>query len=87
MRRLFAQLVRLALAFVIGAAAGYYVRGQRQDDEIRTAAERAREEVEAAGLEAIERAREAGSGLVAGAEAAAESAKAAFRELIGRDDR
>lgn len=85
MRRLLAQLVRLVLAFAIGAAAGYYVRGQQQEDEIRAAAERARQEVEAAGLDAIERAREAGSGLVAGAEAAAESAKAAFRELVGRD--
>jgi uncharacterized protein HemX len=82
-KSLMARLAPWLFVFALGAAAGYYVRGERQQDEIQDAVEEARRDMEQAGMEAIERARRAGGDLRAGAEAAADSARAAFRELLG----
>lgn len=87
MKRPRARALRAFILLLAGFAAGYYVRDQRQDDELRQAVHRAREEMRDAGLEAIDRARRAGAGFASGAEAAAESTRAAFRELVGRDGR
>ena len=81
-RRLLARLSPWLIVFVAGVGVGYYARDQRQDEKLREAAERARQEMEQVGLDAIERAQSAGEGLRAGAQAAAESTKAAFRELV-----
>lgn len=81
----FSRLLRLVLVFAIGAGVGYYVRDRQQRNEVSRAVEHAREDAERAALGAIERARRAGGDLRAGAEAAAESTKAAFRELVGVD--
>lgn len=74
------RLVPWLFVFLLGAAAGYYVRDRQAEELVR----QTREEMERAAIEAIERARRAGGGLSAGAEAAAESTRAAFRELTGR---
>ncbi len=80
---LMAWLAPWLLMFAAGAATGYYMRDRQQHEKVLEAADKAREEMETAGLEAIERARRAGSDFRAGADAAAESTKAAFRELVG----
>lgn len=74
-------LLSFLVVFLLGAVAGYVFRDRRADEQVRTAAVEARQQMEATALEAIERAQRAGSDLAAGAEAAAESTKAAFREL------
>jgi hypothetical protein len=76
-------LVPWVVVFGIGVGVGFYVRDRQQHELLQDAIENAREEMGEAGLEAIERARRAGAELTAGAEAAAESTKAAFRRLIG----
>jgi len=70
------------VVFGIGVGVGFYVRDRQQHERLQDAVESAREQMEEAGLEAIERARRAGADLTAGAEAAAESTKAAFRRLV-----
>lgn len=88
-RRGFMQrLTPWVVVFGLGVGVGFYVRDRQQHERLQDAIEDAREEMEEAGLEAIERARQAGSDLTAGAEAAAESTKAVFRRLIrGSDNR
>ncbi len=71
----------LLVVFLLGAVAGYLFRDRQTDQQMRAAAAEARQQMEATALEAIQRAQRAGSDLAAGAEAAAESTKAAFREL------
>jgi uncharacterized protein HemX len=82
-RSLMARLFPWLFVFALGVAAGYYVRDRRQHNEIQEAVQEARQDMERVGLEAIERARRASGDLRAGAEAAADSARAAFRELVG----
>lgn len=82
-RKLFWKLFPWLFVFGLGFAGGFYVRDQQQHERLQEAVENAREEMQDAGLEAIERARRAGSDFGAGAEAAAESTKAAFRRLLG----
>lgn len=83
-RGFFSRVIWWVVLFGLGAGAGYYVRDRQQRNEVREAVERARGDAEQAALGAIERAKRAGGDLRAGAEAAAESTKAAFRELVGR---
>ena len=70
------------VVFGLGVGVGFYVRDRQQHERLQDAVESAREQMEEAGLEAIDRARRAGTDLTAGAEAAAESTKAAFRRLV-----
>lgn len=77
------RLIWWVVLFGAGSGVGYYVRDRQQRNEVQEAVERARDDAEQAALSAIERARRAGGDLRAGAEAAAESTKAAFRELLG----
>ena len=82
-RRGFMQrLVPWVVVFGIGVGVGFYVRDRQQHERLQEAIENAREDIEEAGVEAIERARQAGADLTAGAEAAAESTMAAFRRLV-----
>ncbi len=74
------------VVFGLGVGVGFYVRDRQQHERLEEAIESAREEIEEAGVEAIERARRAGADFGAGAEAAAESTKAAFRRLLGGSD-
>ena len=73
MIRFLGRVLRLVLVFATG-------------NELRDAVERARREMVDVGLGAIERARQAGAGLSAGVEAAAESTRAAFGRLLDDDD-
>ncbi len=86
MIRFLGRVLRLVLVFATGAATGYYARDRQQGNELRDAVERARREMVDVGLGAIERARQAGAGLSAGVEAAAESTRAAFGKLLDDDD-
>ncbi len=70
------------VVFGLGVGVGFYVRDRQQHERLQDDVESAREQMQEAGLEAIERARRAGGDLTAGAEAAAESTKAAFRRLV-----
>ncbi len=70
------------VVFGLGVGVGFYVRDRQQHERLQDAVESAREQMEEVGLEAIDRARRAGADLTAGAEAAAESTKAAFRRLV-----
>ncbi len=81
-RGLVRALAPWVLVFGIGVGVGFYVRDRQQHERLQDAVESAREQMEEAGLDAIERARRAGADLTAGAEAAAESTKAAFRRLV-----
>ena len=74
------------VVFGIGVGVGFYVRDRQQHERLEDAIENAREEMEEAGVEALERARRVGVDLGASAEAAAESTKAAFRRLIRGSD-
>lgn len=82
-RRSGGKLMTLLIVFLLGGAVGYYVRDSQQRERVEDAVGRARRDMERASLEAIERARRAGGDFRAGAQAAAESTKAAFRELVG----
>jgi hypothetical protein len=75
----------LLIAFAAGAASGYWFRDRQQAERLETAVADARQEVRDATLSAIDRARRAGGGLAAGAEAAAESTRAALRQLVGSE--
>lgn len=81
-RGLVRALAPWVVVFGIGVGVGFYVRDRQQHERLQDAVESAREQMEEAGLEAIDRARRAGADLTAGAEAAAESTKAAFRRLV-----
>ncbi len=81
-RGLVRALAPWVVVFGIGVGVGFYVRDRQQHERLQDAVESAREQMEEAGLEAIERARRADADLTAGAEAAAESTKAAFRRLV-----
>ncbi len=83
-RGLVRALAPWVVVFGIGVGVGFYVRDRQQHERLQDAVESAREQMEEAGLEAIDRARRAGADLTAGAEAAAESTKAAFRRLVRR---
>lgn len=85
-RRLWLRLLPWLIVFGGGFAGGFYVRDRQQHERLQDAVEDARKEMEDAGLEAIDRARRAGSDLTAGAQAAADSARAAFRRLLGGSD-
>ena len=74
------------MVFGLGVWVGFFVRDRQQHKRLEEAIESAREEIEEAGVEAIERARRAGADFGAGAEAAAESTKAAFRRLFDGSD-
>lgn len=71
----FARLARYVLIFVVGIAVGYLARARREDERVREAIDDAREEMEQLGMDAIDRAREAGGDI-------ADSAKAAFKDMI-----
>jgi hypothetical protein len=77
-----ARLLFLLFVFGAGGVSGYYFRDRQQQEKVQDAVENAREEMERASLDAIDRAKRAGGDLRAGAEAAAESTRAAFRELL-----
>ncbi len=81
-RGLVRALAPWVVVFGIGVGVGFYVRDRQQHERLQDDVESAREQMEEAGLEAIDRARRAGADLTAGAEAAAESTKAAFRRLV-----
>ena len=81
-RGLVRTLAPWVVVFGIGVGVGFYVRDRQQHERLQDAVESAREQMEEVGLEAIDRARRAGADLTAGAEAAAESTKAAFRRLV-----
>lgn len=81
-RGLVRALTPWVVVFGIGVGVGFYVRDRQQHERLQDAVESAREQMEEAGLAAIDRARRAGADLTAGAEAAAESTKAAFRRLV-----
>ncbi len=81
-RGLVRALAPWVVVFGIGVGVGFYVRDRQQHERLQDAVESAREQMQEAGLEAIDRARRAGADLTAGAEAAAESTKAAFRRLV-----
>ncbi len=81
-RGLVRALAPWVVVFGLGVGVGFYVRDRQQHERLQEAVESAREQMEEAGLDAIERARRAGADLTAGAEAAAESTKAAFRRLV-----
>ncbi len=81
-RGLVRALTPWVIVFGIGVGVGFYVRDRQQHERLQDAVESAREQMEEAGLKAIDRARRAGADLTAGAEAAAESTKAAFRRLV-----
>lgn len=83
-RSMLARLLPWLVIFVLGGVAGYYVRDRQAKDRVEEAVVRKQQEMERAALEAIGRARRAGADFGAGAEAAAESTRAAFRELRGR---
>ncbi len=71
----FARLLRYLLIFVVGVSVGYLARARREDERVREAIDQAREEMEELGMDAIDRAKEAGGDI-------ADSAKAAFKEMI-----
>ena len=75
-KRIMMKLIGWLMIFGAGAAAGFYVRDQQQHEKIRQAVEEAREEL-------MERGRRAGEDIRAGAQVAADSARAAVREMIG----
>ncbi|MCH7567617.1 MAG: hypothetical protein IH787_08185 [Nitrospirae bacterium] len=81
-RGLVRALAPWVVVFGIGVGVGFYVRDRQQHERLQDAVESAREQMEEVGLEAIDRARRVGADLTAGAEAAAESTKAAFRRLV-----
>ncbi len=81
-RGLVRALAPWVVVFGIGVGVGFQVRDRQQHERLQDAVESAREQMEEVGLEAIERARRVGGDLTAGAEAAAESTKAAFRRLV-----
>ena len=85
-RGLIRTLAPWTVVFGLGVGVGFYVRDRQQHERLQDAIENAREEMEEVGAEAIERARRAGADFGAGAEAAAESTKAAFRRLLGGSD-
>ena len=74
------------IVFGLGVGVGFWVRDRQQHERLQDAIEEARGEIEEAGVEAIDRARRAGADFGAGAEAAAESTKAAFRRLLSGSD-
>jgi uncharacterized protein HemX len=82
-RRITIKLVMWLIVFGAGVAVGFYVRDQQQHERIQEAVEQARREVERASEEMMERGRRAGEGLRAGAQAAADSTRAAVREMLG----
>jgi hypothetical protein len=87
-RFLFWLLPRL-LIFAVGVAVGYYAR-DREAGQLREAYERTLselEEVKQASEEMIERGRRAGEELRGGAEAAADSTRAAVEEITGEPQR
>lgn len=76
------------IVFGLGVGTGFYIRDRQQHRRLEEAVQEIREDVEDAGLEALDRARQAGADLGAGAGAAAESTKAVFRRLLrGSDNR
>ncbi len=81
-RGLVRALAPWVVVFGIGVGVGFQVRDRQQHERVQEAVESAREQMEEVGLDAIDRARQAGADLTAGAEAAAESTKAAFRRLV-----
>lgn len=78
-----ARLIPWLLVFVLGGAAGYYVRDQQQSRQLQEAVARAQQDVQQKAVEAIRRGRRAGENVGAGAKVAADSAIAAFRQLTG----
>ncbi len=82
-RGLVARLAPWLVVFVAGGAAGYYVRDTQQDERVREAVERRLAEMEERGQQAVERGRRVTEGVKAGAKAAAESTKAAVKEMGG----
>lgn len=84
------RFLPLIVVFGLGGGAGYYVRGKQDSREVERAIRQARHDAAELGIDALDRARRAGSDLGAGFEAAADSARAALRELLtpsGSDDR
>ncbi len=81
MRWLLPRLIILAA----GIAIGYYARDQQGKELKRAYEETVAElaEMREAGQDLIERGRRAGEGLRAGAEAAADSTRAAVEEIVG----
>ncbi len=84
-RRVLRFLFPWIVVFGLGVATGFYLRDRQQHERLQDATEAVREQMEKAGLEAIDRAHEAGSNLSAGAAAVADSARAAFQRLIQGD--
>ncbi|UCC48804.1 MAG: hypothetical protein JSV41_01135 [Gemmatimonadota bacterium] len=88
-RRFLIWLLPRLLIFVAGVAVGYYAR-DREAGQLRQAYEQTRaelEELKQSGEEMIERGRRAGENLRAGAEAAADSTRAAVEEITGEPRR
>ncbi len=82
-RKIGGKLLWWLILFGSGAATGFYVRDQQQHERIQEAVARAREDMGKASEEFIERGRRAGEDIRAGAQAAADSTRAAVREMMG----
>ncbi len=85
-KRLLAKLLPWLFVFAAGVAVGFYVRDQQQHKRIERVYEEARRDLERTAQEAMEIGRRASEDLqasVRAARVAAESTKAALRELTG----
>lgn len=82
-RKLGGKLLLWLILFGAGTATGFYVRDQQQHERIQEAVEQAREDMEQAREELMQRGRRAGEDIKAGAQAAADSTRAAVREMMG----
>lgn len=76
------KLFTWLVIFLIGGAAGWYVRDQ-QYENIQEELDRVKQELRDTREQLSERSRRAGEGIRRGAEAAADSTKAAVREMMG----
>lgn len=69
--------VLMLVMFLFGGTVGYIARDVRADEQIKEAAEQARQDVQQATLETLQRVERAGTALVRGVAATAESTGAA----------
>ena len=76
------RLMTWVIVFLVGGAAGWYVRDQ-QYENIQQELSQVRQELKSTREELRERTRRAGQELRGGAEAAADSAEGAVREMVG----
>ncbi len=70
----------MLIMFLFGGAVGYIARDVRADAQVKQAAADARQDVQQATLEALQRVERAGTALVRGVAATAESTRSAVKE-------